>query len=303
MSNRQRAFQFLRYGLLMLSVCLLLYLIAQAGVSQIVQHLSDIHIGWLLLTFLFMAANLCSAALRYQCLLATKVTFGRVFEVIMASFLLNYASMVQGLGLGAKIGMLKARQIPVSQSSAGIWLEICLDILFCSAVVLVFLLSVVELDAAGPRIFIVPVLLVLSVSVGIALLLRLPVGSDLVRNFVTALREVASFSRLSRALLFTVCIWLTATGGIYCMFNALKPDAGTELGLSLLAMTSGFLTGLISMVPGGIGVRELTWSYIMSQSAYPLELAGLAAILYRILTILLVSLVLAANSMRKPRTA
>jgi|TARA_R110002073_G_scaffold129760_8_gene276163 uncharacterized membrane protein YbhN (UPF0104 family) len=301
MSYRQRAFQFLRYALLSLSVSLLLYLIVQAGVDEILLRLSEVHIGWLLLTFACMWGNLCSAALRYQCLLATRVSFLRVLEVIMASFLLNYGSMVQGLGLGAKVGILKARQIPVSQSSAGIWLEVCLDVLICSSIVTVFLFVAVERDSNSGNIFIIPLLFVLAASVTIAIIYRLSGRFELIGNFLIALREVASLDRLSRALIFTVGNWLTAAAGLYCMLNTLQTNAGAELGLSLLAMTSGFLTGLISMVPGGIGVRELTWSYVVSQGAYPFELAGLAAILYRILTIFLVSLTLAVTTLRESR--
>ena len=173
MSQHQRAFQYLRYALLSLSLALLAYLIAQAGVGQIVTQLSNIHIGWLLLAFVCMASNLCSAALRYQCLLATKLSFGHVLEVIMASFLLNYASMVQGLGLGAKIGLLKARQIPVSQSSAGIWLEVCLDVLVCSLVIMLFVLTAIKLDTDGKQIFIVPILFLLVASLALVIIYRL----------------------------------------------------------------------------------------------------------------------------------
>ena len=299
MKYSHRLNTFLGYASLSLSISLLVYLIVQVGVDQILRRLLDAHIGWLLLAFSCMVANLCSAALRYQCLLATRLSFLRVLEVIMVSFLLNYASMVQGLGLGAKIGMLKGSQIPVSQSVAGIWLEVCLDVLICSSIVMLFLLTAVEHDSNDRNIFVIPVLFLLVASIAVVTLYQLSGRSELVRNFLIALRKGASFAGLSRAILFTVVVWVTAAAGLYCMLNALHTDAGAELGLSLLAMTSGFLTGLISMVPGGIGVRELTWSYVVSRGTYPFELAGLAAVLYRILTIFLVSLILALHKLRK----
>ena len=297
----QRALQLLRYVLVAASLTVLFYLISQVGLKQVFLHLSKMHLGWLSATFTCMVLVLCFATLRYRCLIATKLPFTALLEVILASFVLNYAAMVQGLGLGAKVAMLKTRQVPVSYSSAGIWLEICLDILVCSAIVVVLLLTMFESSTNSFVLVAIPLIFIAAVSLVFFILHRNPGRFAIVDQFIAAFREVSSVSRLSSALMYTIGIWMSGAGGFYCLLNALQSGVAADLGLSVLAITSGFLTGLVSMVPGGIGVRELTWSYVVSQGGYPLELAGLAAILNRLFSILTVSVMLFALSLTKTK--
>ncbi len=299
MNRSQSAFQYLRYALLLVSLCLLIYLVSKAGLQQIIQQLLGMQFGWLLLAFFFMAANLCFASLRYQCLIHTQLSFRQILEVILASFLLNYASMVQGLGLGAKVAMLKARAVPISHSSAGIWLEISLDVLASSAIIMVFVGFALEPGFESRLVFLLPLLIVVAAGLAMAIVSRLRNVPDRIEDFLDALGGVATASRTGRALVYTAGNWLTAGAGLHCILMALLPDASLEYALSVLAMASGFLTGLVSMVPGGIGVRELTWSYVVSLGGYPLQVAGLAAILYRILSIMAVAAALAVISFGK----
>jgi uncharacterized membrane protein YbhN (UPF0104 family) len=299
MIKGRSAFQLLRYALLVVSVLILIYLVSQAGFRQIVLQLSSMHFGWLLLAFVFMAANFCFASLRYQCLINTELSFRHVLEVILASFLLNYASMIQGLGLGAKVGMLKARAVPISHSSAGIWLEISLDVLASSTIVMFFLGSALEPKLGSQLVFAVPLLFVVVASLAMAIVFYLPRVPEKLKNFLDALKGVASVSRIARALAYTAGNWLTAGAGLYFILRSLSPESPIEFALSVIAMASGFLTGLVSMVPGGIGVRELTWSYVVSLGGYPLQIAGLAAVLYRVLTITVVAATLSVMSIGK----
>ena len=299
MSRSKTLFRLFRILLAFAAVALLVFLVAQVGFARILEHLSTLHLGWLSLAIGCMAVNISLAALRYQRLINTNLSFLYFLEVILASFLLNYAAMVQGLGLGAKVGMLKTRQVPITRSSASIWLEICLDVLVCSILVAVFLAIKFEPGSEKLLIVAVPLGIVVAASVAVALLGRVPGRVAVVDQFVGALAEVSSPRRLPVALIYTAGIWFSTSAGLYCMLNALQPGGPTDLGLSILAMTSGFLTGLVSLIPGGIGVRELTWSYVVSQGGYALELAGLAAILYRLFAIFLVALTLAVMSLAR----
>jgi uncharacterized membrane protein YbhN (UPF0104 family) len=303
MIQRWRAFKLLRYALLAVAVCLLFYMVARVGFREIVQHLSTMHLGWLLLTAVFMAVNICFGTLRFRSLIMSNLSFSYFLEVILASFLLNYAAMVQGLGLGAKVGMLKTQHVPISHSSAGIWLEICLDILVCSSIIAIFLFIEIGPGIESLAVFAIPLMIVAAASFSLLVVRRFPGRFELADQFLTAFREVSSVPRLSLALLYTIGIWISTGVGLYCILNAFQAGASADLGLSILAMTTGFLTGLVSLVPGGIGVRELTWSYVVSQGGYPLELAGLAAILYRIFGIFLVSVTLAIMSFATRKAA
>lgn len=303
MIQGQRAFKLLRFVVVAAAVSLLIYMIAQVGFREIVQHLSNLHVGWLLLTFLFMAANIAFATLRFRCLITSELPFVYFLEVFMASFLLNYAAMVQGLGLGAKIGMLKARHVPISQSSAGIWLEICLDILVCSSLVIIFFFLAFAPTTDTLAVLALPLAVVAVISIVFLVIRRFPGRFEFADQILSAFREVSSLPRLGSALFFSVGIWVTTGVGLYCMLNSVQPVAPTDVGLSILAMTTGFLTGLASLIPGGIGVRELTWSYVVHQGGFPLALAGLAAILYRLLAIFLVAATLAVMAFSRPKTA
>lgn len=299
MIQSHRALKLLRYVLVTLFVSLLFYLVAQVGIEQIGQYLSNMDTGWLLLAVIGMGANFCFATLRYKCLITANLSFAYLLKVILASFLLNYAAMVQGLGLGAKIGMLKARHVPVSHSAAGIWLEICLDILVCSCIVVIFLFIEIGPGSDSLIVFAIPLMIVAVASFALLLVRRFPGSFEFADQFLAAFSKVSSVPRLSIALLYSTGIWISAAVSLYCILNSLQPEAPTDLGLSILAMTSGFLTGLVSLVPGGIGVRELTWSYIVHQGGYPLELAGLAAVFYRLSAIFLVAVTLALMSFTK----
>ncbi len=301
MIQSQRALKLLRFALVVAAVSLLLHMISKVGMGQIVQYLSNLHPGWLALTFVFMAVNISFATLRFRCLITSELPFVYFLEVFLASFLLNYAAMVQGLGLGAKIGMLKTRHVPISQSSAGIWLEISLDILICSSMVVVFLFLEIGPTPQSLLIFAIPLAIVAVVSIAFRLVRRFPGRFAVADQFLSAFRDVSSLPRLSSALFYSAGIWVSTGVGLYCMLNSVQSAAPTDLGLSILAMTSGFLTGLVSLIPGGIGVRELTWSYVVSQGGYPLALAGLAAILYRLFAIFLVALTLAIMSFTRRR--
>ena len=41
-------------------------------------------------------------------------------------------------------------------------------------------------------------------------------------------------------------------------------------------MCIGFITGLLSMVPGGLGVRELTWGYVVGISGFSFRIGSVA---------------------------
>ena len=131
----------LRYALLLSAILLLLTIILQTDTRFLWKTLKEISGLWLGLGLLCILANFGCAAKRLQALIAPELSYIAVFEAVMAAFLLNYASMIQGLGIGAKIGLMKIHQVPVSRSMAGIASEITLDLLFTGCVAIAFVLA------------------------------------------------------------------------------------------------------------------------------------------------------------------
>jgi uncharacterized membrane protein YbhN (UPF0104 family) len=101
-----RAMRYVRPALLIIAIGLLVYLIYRAGPKELLDIVLGLSPAWIAATLFFGLLNLMLAALRYKSLAARELKYRQVFEVILASYLLNYASMVQGVGIGAKVGLI-----------------------------------------------------------------------------------------------------------------------------------------------------------------------------------------------------
>jgi uncharacterized membrane protein YbhN (UPF0104 family) len=113
-----------------------------------------------------------------------------------------------------------------------------------------------------------------------------------VRNTGSELVSIMKSGKLWSIILSTAGIWVSAGIGFYCMVLAFSSDSEVSPLLALAAICIGFIKMLISMVPGWLCVREVTWAFVVSQAGVPLEIAGLLAIIYRLLSIFLIIVVL-----------
>lgn len=290
-----KAVGYLRPVLLVTVVVVLAGMVVKFGVGNFLRLAVGLSPAWVLLTLATIIANFLFAARRYQMLVAGDLPFLRVLDTIMVSFLLNYASMVQGLGIGAKVGMMKVDGIRASRSIAGIFSEIVFDLLFAVGVGIVFWFVAndpLRVLRDMPPVFTAMMAILLGVAIVIGLVtLRF---SSFLQDVVTQLGDIVRSGRLVGVMLTTAGIWIAAGLGFYCMLNALENGSTASLFLCIFAITTGFVTGLVSMIPGGIGVREVTWAYIVSLAGVPLAEAGMVAVLYRILSIAVIVLVLLA---------
>ena len=223
----------------------------------------------------------------------------------MAGYLLNYASMIQGLGLGAKIGLLKGENVPVNRSLAGSIGEILLDILFTATVSAIFLLYIglgESKDLMLGKVLIIIPLGILCVIIGLYFFSKISsFGAKLMDN----LKLAFTAKNLPVSILSTIGIWTIAGAGFYCMLIASgSPHESINPIFPFAAITVGFITGLISLVPGGLGVRDVTWAYVASMTGVPMEISGTAALLFRVISILTVALWLGLWTLckRKQRT-
>lgn len=286
---------FLRPALLVVVVAVLAGMVVKFGVGNFIRLAAGLSPAWVLLTLATIIANFLFAARRYQMLVANDLPFLKVLETIMVSFLLNYASMVQGLGIGAKIGMMKVDGVRASRSIAGIFSEIVFDLLFAVGVGIVFWLVATDplrVLRDMPPFFTAMMAILLGVA-AVAGLVTLRF-SHFLQDIVVQLGDIVRSGRLFGVLLATAGIWIAAGLGFYCMLNALDTGSTASVFLCIFAITTGFVTGLVSMIPGGIGVREVTWAYIVSLAGVPLAEAGMIAVLYRILSIAVIVVILLA---------
>lgn len=291
MSSLNRLLHYLRPVLLLVAILLLLYLIQKIGPAKLLALTLNFSPAWICAVILCCAVNISLAAIRYRTLVAPELEYSNVLEIVMAGYLLNYASMIQGLGLGAKIGLMKGQNIAVNRSLAGSIGEILLDIIFTGTVSAIFF-TCIGFGASGNPMFGQALIILPVVVIGVAFGLHF---FSKISRFGAKLEESLQLAftakNLPVSILSTIGIWTIAGAGYYCMILASgTPSANIQPFLSLAAICVGFITGLISFVPGGIGVREITWAYVASMAGTPLEVSGAAALLLRVISILTIAL-------------
>jgi uncharacterized membrane protein YbhN (UPF0104 family) len=254
--------------------------ISRDELSKALGHFSFV---WFLLGLSSIICNFALSALRFKLAGKHSVPYTEIFVIVLTSFLLNFASMIQGVGVGAKLALMKTKGVKITHSSASVWLEILFDVTFCGLAALVILFSFnqkglgqhLELGWALLLIFLVLVI----VSAFSAKYFQF------IREFISELKTLVTVKRCFALLLTTAAIWLSAASSFYFLLKAFGGSYIVEFTNSFLAVTAGLIAGLASLIPGGLGVREVVWSGIASGIEYPLTLAALVAVLMRIISI------------------
>jgi len=287
----ERAMRYIRPVLLIIAIGLLVYLIHRAGPKELLDIVLGLSPAWIAAALFFGLINLMLAALRYKSLAARELKYHQVFEVILASYLLNYASMVQGVGIGAKVGLMKGRRVPASRSLGGAGGEVVFDLLFTGLVAAVFAgyvgWSKSGMDDLSPVVLVAAAVVAVLFVAGMMLFAKV---SGFGARMVDVLKGAFSLSRLPINIALTAGIWIAAAAGYYCMIRS--AGAAVPLLLPLAALSVGFVAGLISLVPGGLGVRDLTWAYVCSTAGISITITGTAALINRLLIILLAAVML-----------
>lgn len=280
-----------RLVLLGVAIFLIIFLADRVGFRNLLGILSGMSPHWVIAALFFGLLNFMIATVRYRSLIAHDLKYAKVFEVVLASYLLNYASMIQGIGIGAKVGLLKGHRVPASRSLAGAGGEVIFDLLFTGLVTGGFAIYVgwgrsglgsFRLEVAG---IIMGMLMIIGFGV-----IYYAKKTDFFASTLEGMKKAFSPTHLWINLFSTVGIWFAAAASYYCMMRSL--DVLVPPLLPLAAMCVGFVSGLISLVPGGLGVRDLTWAYVCSMSGVSFTLTGTAAIVNRVLIILLAAVVL-----------
>ena len=270
---------------------MLIYLVQRIGLKNLTGLILSFSPKWIIVALICWAINLLIATFRLCFIASLKLPHTKVLKVIMVSYLLNYASMVQGLGIGVKIGMLKGHRVPVSRSLSGIGGEIFLDLFFTGLVTLLYFF-LIKNQSSFFRIL-SPLFLYMMVAAVIVFIVLAVISaqiSDFIRRILKDLRSSFALTRLPINFLLTTGVWISAASFYYCLIRA----AGGMVPplIPLVALSVGFIAGIISFIPGGLGIRDLTWAYICSTAGTSEIIAGTAALTMRVLGISSVALAL-----------
>lgn len=286
----ERMMRYMRPVMLVVTAAALIYLIHRVGVQKLIETAKGLSPGWVAAALIFWALNVMTAAVRFRSLAAPEVKYIHVLEVVMAGYLLNYVGMIQGAGVGAKVGLMKGRQVAASSSLAGAGGEVILDFLFTGIVAVVFAASVgpqrLGIESLHPIFLIAICAMGLIGLIAIVLLARV---SKFGAKLAEAFRAAFSIKRLWVNLISTAGVWVLGGTSFYCVLRAARADVPLLIAIS--AMCAGFVIGLISLVPGGLGVRDVTWAFICSHlTGAPLSVTTTAAFGYRIMGIISVAI-------------
>ncbi|WP_460236493.1 lysylphosphatidylglycerol synthase transmembrane domain-containing protein [Aurantivibrio plasticivorans] len=279
----KRYFEMFRKALVLIAILLLFYLSVNFGLERLLSLFREIDIYWFLLVCVCVSVNFILVVLRYRYLVSIDLPLRGVAEVVASSFLLNYASMVPGVGAVAKVGMLKEWNIPVVRSSVAVGFELILDVFFCTFV-LAISLHFLPFDFKVNYLLIFPVLLA---AVILLFILRKIVISKIrfLNGFLLEVRSVVDRGGAIRLSLYTLGIWLSVGLGLHCLLLAFS--SAQEIFISVISVLIGFVAGLGSLVPGGLAARELSISVFIGAHGGDVEKVAVVALLYRLLFIFL----------------
>jgi uncharacterized membrane protein YbhN (UPF0104 family) len=112
-------------------------------------------------------------------------------------------------------------------------------------------------------------------------------------EFVSVLRRSIGSYRGIFNLLVTIGIWLAAGISLSMLLR------GLGVGLTVLsvwkviqALATGFILGLITLIPGGLGVRDVTWALVLESGGITAAVAGTAVLMMRLISIATVMIIL-----------
>ena len=274
-------------AMIIIGVIIFAFFIKKIGVSDFLEIIKNINFLWILIALFLWIIHLLLVVYRFKSFMGIKkeLSYYHVFKTYLQGFLLNYASAIQGIGIGAKIVLFKAHDIPVSKTSSSLTLEIIYDLAFSALFSLVFILFFRKsflsyFDSSIKSIVII--LIVLAAIIFIYVLLK---------KKLTFLKEY--FSHIKEHLIhkrnFTKATWLTiASWIIVLLVNFFVVMALGEIinpFIILGGLTIGMIIGMISFIPGGLGVREGVYGYVYSLSGVALNITLASAIVSRIISV------------------
>ena len=267
---------------------LLVYLLHRAGWGSLWGLVSRVAFFPLLLACCVGLANLLLASFRFKGLVDAPLGFASALEVYLTGYVFNYASVMPGLGSGVKTGLLWKRRVGLSRALAGVGGEVVLGAAFCMVVGISFLVT--HPDLVDPRRgragWVVPVCAAAGfILIGLVWL----VFRKQLRTRVQPMLDAAGYlwraHVIWRGLVLTVISWSCTALTAWLLFLSL----GDKLPFPDLfgGICLGYLGGLLSLIPAGLGVREGLWAYLFMQSGLGFSACMLVAVCVRVLYLFL----------------
>lgn len=269
-------------------------LIFVSDIDKISKHFLEIRVEFLFLIFILVFLSHIVKSFRQKELLqilGEKISSIQNLIIYMAG--LSLVSTPGGLGTFIKSLYLKQKfHIPVEKSISVIFMERYHDLLAGTSIILVSLS--VYLGAISVSLIIISAIIL----VGIYMLISKKKFSVFVYCKLSKIKFISkqlpevgpseSFSILtspksmSKGWLFSILGWVTDSLAVYVVFFALNVDLGYLLTSQIYFTSMGY--GVLSLLPGGIGVNESIADFLLIQQGLELSIASSLVILTRLST-------------------
>jgi uncharacterized membrane protein YbhN (UPF0104 family) len=284
--------QKLKFLLMLIGLLIIGGLLKTIGLSNFINTIKDMNPYLILLSLIPWFLALLFGAYRLKTILKENISIKDSLKIYFSGFLLNYASFVQGFGAGAKVIMLKRRKIPISKSTASISAELLYDIFLSAIVAVIFSIYHFNFVIEQTRNLFssyYSFALILAIVALILLIIFLKKNEHM-KEYLKYLKTNFNLKNMGTFLPITFLSWIMTSTAVFLFFRALGIDV--SLWIILGGLTISFLLGLVSFIPGGLGVRDVIVSYIYSLAGISLETAISVALFSRVYGILSVSLFL-----------
>jgi uncharacterized membrane protein YbhN (UPF0104 family) len=290
--NSRTIFAKIRYLLLFAGGFLIFFMIKRIGWGKFIEMVSSLYFPYVAVACMIWVLHLLLAAVRFRRFLYSDLHFIEIFEIFLFGYLYNYAGGVQGIGVAARLGMLKLKDVDISKSSASIGSEIVCDAAISAAILLggiIFfgadLINQIQ-HIMTPRFLILPAIALVAVIFALIALSR----KNLIQSFHESIVRSLLSKRILPGLSITLALFLLVSAVYFFIFRASGMNPGYFH--IFFAFGSGYACGLLSLVPGGLGIRDIVFGYILSLSGIQFETGVSISIIVRVISIGIVFLTL-----------
>lgn len=281
--------------LILATILVYIVLILAADVEKMYEHFLQVRVELLILIFVLVFLSHVVKSLRqkeFLDVLDEKISFIQHLVIYMAG--LSLINTPGGAGTFIKSVFLKDKfNIDTGKSISVIFLERFHDLLAGTSIILASLLIYFNT---------VPVLLVLissAILCGVYIMIRNKNFSIYVYNKLSKIKFISkhlpenlgpdvSFSiltkpkNMARGWLYSVFGWSIDALAVYVVFLALNVDLGYLLISQIYFTAMGY--GVLSLLPGGIGVNESMTEFLLLQQGLEIFVASSLVILTRLST-------------------
>jgi len=204
--------------------------------------------------------------------------------------LIHFTSISAHYSTPAKIGfpvtiylLKKLEDVPIAVSTATIGVELFVSVLITGMIGLVgsLLYFSDRLQSFSNGLFVV-LLAILIMTLAVYLLYK---KSDKVRVFFSDLKESIKLLSLRKIIIYLI-IQIAVQASITVHIILITHFLGSEINFwfAMVANSSAFIIGAVSMVPMGLGTRDLSMVFYLSSFGVPSEIAILVTAVQRIIS-------------------